>query len=279
VDYAPAAVAAETFICPAAGGVVYDQADAGSFTGMYLLVVHGLGWKTLYAHLSARYVSVGDRVERCGVMAIMGRSGKGATRPGVMATHLHLTLFGPRCAARYQDVAVQVLNVPPAPVLKYALDPEEFSLAGKSTPLPYPREEDARHDVAFLATHLSAVAECDALLRSLGDREAEMVWLRDASETAAGFDDKVDDRLWYLWRRLETNAHPFGPRQAAAYQARLAGFMLTVPRLTAPIVQPGREHEYRLLRPRPLQRVKEDGLSPDWSVAGPNAARCPNHPR
>src|SRR4051812_40082095 len=83
IDYAPHRGAEQTLICPAAAGVVIGHRDSSDVSGMTLTIAHGLGWKTEYAHLDARFVGYGTgRVERGDVIAIMGASGTGATRGG-----------------------------------------------------------------------------------------------------------------------------------------------------------------------------------------------------
>src|SRR5262249_58864494 len=87
----------DTLVCPVAAGVAIGAHDDISTSGMALVIGHGLGWKTYYAHLQARFIGYRERVERRDVTAVMGASGTGASRGGGGgARHLHLT---PRGAA------------------------------------------------------------------------------------------------------------------------------------------------------------------------------------
>jgi murein DD-endopeptidase MepM/ murein hydrolase activator NlpD len=253
VDYRPARLIGDTAISAVADGVVIGCADNARYAGMSVAIAHGLGWKSEYAHLQARHVRVGDRVQRREVIAVMGRSGRGANRSGVVEPHLHLTLRGPLYSPLFADIAMQEQREEPTPAFRYVLDPEEFSLAGKGAQLPYPEQEDSQYDQAFRHMHLAAVAECDALLDRLSDLEGQLVRLRHPAETAMQFDCNVDYRIAYLRQRLAAGNHPFDPAHAAAYHARLIEFMRTVPRLTAPVVAPDRRREYRLRRPNPVK--------------------------
>ncbi len=98
IDYAPHPGAERTLISPVAAGVVIGHRDSHDISGMILTIAHGLGWKSEYAHLEARFVGYGNgRVERGDIIAIMGASGTGATRGGTQGPlpHVHLNLVGP----------------------------------------------------------------------------------------------------------------------------------------------------------------------------------------
>jgi len=75
----------------------------------------------------------------------------GASRGGLgVSRHLHLTLLGPAWAALFGRASRQ--HRPDALLgWRHVLDPEDFSLGGRNTFLPYSREEDAAHDRAFAA--------------------------------------------------------------------------------------------------------------------------------
>jgi hypothetical protein len=198
-------------------------------------------------------------VGRRDVIAIMGESGSGANRAGAAhVTHLHVTLYGPIYSPMYAGIAVQ--EWPKAsPAFRNVLDPEEFSLAGKGDCLPYSHPADAEDlDKPSLTTHAEAVAFSDWLLDRFDDVDAVTVRvLRKVWETRTQFDAHVDERIWYIWERLKTDKHPFTGAQVAEYQARLKEFMLTVPRLTSPIVEPERQDEYRWPRSSPLKRYEQ----------------------
>jgi len=68
----------------AAPGVVTTVANTGSTSyGRYIRVSHGRGWESLYAHLDAQFVVVGQRVDQGAMIGLLGTSG-GSTGP-----HLH----------------------------------------------------------------------------------------------------------------------------------------------------------------------------------------------
>lgn len=62
---------------------VVSAGGAGGGYGNYVLVNHGYGYKTRYAHLSKAHVKVGQKVKRGEYIADMGNSGKST------APHLH----------------------------------------------------------------------------------------------------------------------------------------------------------------------------------------------
>lgn len=68
----------------AAPGVVTTVADLGSRSyGRYIVVDHGNGYSTLYAHLKAQFVTLGQTVDEGSTMGLVGESG------GVTGPHLH----------------------------------------------------------------------------------------------------------------------------------------------------------------------------------------------
>lgn len=244
VDYAPVPGEAETDVCPVAAGVVINSVERSFGGGTFVTIAHGLGWKSEYSHLERRFVRYRDRVDRRDVVARMGSSGWGAAR-GVMGVvvHTHLTLWGPVYTPLFRGVTVQ--DWPQGNRgFRHALDPEPFSLGGRRAPLLYSRAEDAALDERFRQAHLEAVALADMVIDQIGDTEATQSRERTRSEREVGFDYHVDQRLWWLWQRLATGRHPFASAESSSYQARLAALMSTVPRLTAPIVEPARRTEY-----------------------------------
>ena len=72
--------------------------------GMYVVIDHGNGYKTLYAHLSAIYVSVGQVVEKGECIAAVGSTGW-STGP-----HLHFEV-------RQNDTRIDPLSVVAIPVI------------------------------------------------------------------------------------------------------------------------------------------------------------------
>lgn len=64
-----------TPILASASGVVTKAVNSNVGYGRHIIIDHGNGYTTLYAHNSALYVSVGDRVGQGQVIAAMGRTG------------------------------------------------------------------------------------------------------------------------------------------------------------------------------------------------------------
>lgn len=78
-------------LAAAAGTVV--KASSGTWGGGYgthLIIDHGNGYQTLYAHAEVLYVGVGDYVEQGQVIAKMGNTGRVYGRTGI---HLHIEVY------------------------------------------------------------------------------------------------------------------------------------------------------------------------------------------
>jgi murein DD-endopeptidase MepM/ murein hydrolase activator NlpD len=71
-----------TEVCASANGVVVKAGRHGSY-GLYLKIRHANGFETAYAHLSAIFVCIGDKITQGDVIGRVGRSGR------VSGTHLH----------------------------------------------------------------------------------------------------------------------------------------------------------------------------------------------
>lgn len=80
------------------GAVVTSTLGSGSYWsyGNYIVIDHGNGWRTLYAHMSSRAVSVGQTVNKGDVIGYVGQTGR-ATGP-----HCHFEMYynGARYSAR-----------------------------------------------------------------------------------------------------------------------------------------------------------------------------------
>jgi hypothetical protein len=67
-----------------AAGLVTSVVNLGNRSyGLYVVVDHGAGWTTLYAHLSRAFVTPGQRVDQGQLIALLGNSG------GSSGPHLH----------------------------------------------------------------------------------------------------------------------------------------------------------------------------------------------
>ncbi len=80
------AVAAGSYIRASGSGVVVEAADDPIY-GLHIIVEHGEGYRTLYAHASSLRVSPGDRVRRGEVIGLTGSTGRST------APHLHFEIL------------------------------------------------------------------------------------------------------------------------------------------------------------------------------------------
>ncbi|MGH3507171.1 MAG: M23 family metallopeptidase [Nocardioidaceae bacterium] len=71
-------------VIASAGGQVTSVVDLGDRSyGLYIVIDHGGGWTSLYAHLSKAFVATGQRVDQGQLIALLGSSG------GSSGPHLH----------------------------------------------------------------------------------------------------------------------------------------------------------------------------------------------
>lgn len=88
VDFNRAGDLGDTVVAAASGRVV-TVADRGATSyGRYVVVDHGSGWRTLYAHLSTQTVSVGQSVSAGKKLGTVGSTG-GSTGPHLHFEELH----------------------------------------------------------------------------------------------------------------------------------------------------------------------------------------------
>lgn len=85
----------------ATGKGTIERALSSRGYGNHIVIDHGYGYKTLYAHLSKMDVAVGDTVERDDIIGRMGSTGR-STGP-----HLHYTLYYQGNAVDPQDFLTQ----------------------------------------------------------------------------------------------------------------------------------------------------------------------------
>lgn len=64
-----------------------EKADRSGGYGYHVIVNHGYGYRTLYAHLSKMNVVQGDRVERNQVIGLLGNTGRSS------GPHLHYSIY------------------------------------------------------------------------------------------------------------------------------------------------------------------------------------------
>lgn len=82
----------------ATGAGTVEKATSGRGYGKHIIIDHGYGYKTLYAHLSEMAVTAGDSVEREDIIGRMGNTGR-STGP-----HLHYTVYYDGNAVDPQDL-------------------------------------------------------------------------------------------------------------------------------------------------------------------------------
>jgi hypothetical protein len=83
IDFNRSGDLGDLLVAPAPGRVS-RVADTGNTSyGRYLIIDHGDGYSTLYAHLKIAWVTTGQRVDQGSVLGLVGESG------GVTAAHLH----------------------------------------------------------------------------------------------------------------------------------------------------------------------------------------------
>lgn len=80
------AIATGSYILAAGPGRVVEAAEDRVY-GLYILMEHGEGLRTLYAHASRLFVEPGDEVERSEVIGLTGSTGRST------APHLHFEIL------------------------------------------------------------------------------------------------------------------------------------------------------------------------------------------
>ncbi len=74
-----------------ASGIVIESGWLGGY-GKCIVIMHNKKYKTRYAHLSKRYVDVGEKVERGALIGAVGDTGF-VRKKGVDASHLHFEVY------------------------------------------------------------------------------------------------------------------------------------------------------------------------------------------
>ena len=69
----------------AASGYAYNDTNPGGY-GIYIMIIHGGGYVTLYGHLDSSHISNGQYVSQGQVIATSGNSG------GSTGAHLHFEI-------------------------------------------------------------------------------------------------------------------------------------------------------------------------------------------
>lgn len=233
-----------TMIVPAVSGYVRRVMDNVPGFGMGILLLHPFGYVTLYIHLNARYAVPRLKLERTDIMAEMGKSGDRAQ--GI--THLHFELGAPSYVKYLKGVKAN-LSIRGY----YALDPEEFSIAGKDSALPYQELSDGAFDDALWKKHFEAQEFLSKVVREYPRGQFVAREAPPGRRTIAdehGVRD-LDDEITFVYESILKDNHPFSQNYAREIFKTLRSYMLLVPRLTAPIKEPGRE----LYRPLPYKRV------------------------
>ncbi len=80
-----------TPVLASAGGIVVESGWIGGY-GKCIVIMHNKKYKTRYAHLSKRYVEVGEKVERGKIIGAVGDTGF-VKKKGVDASHLHFEVY------------------------------------------------------------------------------------------------------------------------------------------------------------------------------------------
>lgn len=80
-----------TPVLASASGIVVQSGWLGGY-GKCIVIMHNKKYKTRYAHLSKRYVEVGEKVERGAVIGAVGDTGF-VKKKGVDASHLHFEVY------------------------------------------------------------------------------------------------------------------------------------------------------------------------------------------
>ncbi len=96
-------------------GVISEATDAGSGYGQHIVIDHGFGYKTLYAHMSVMKGRIGQKVKRGELIGLVGNTGSST---------------GPHC---HYEVILKDEKINPIHYCQDDLDPETYSkLVGNS---------------------------------------------------------------------------------------------------------------------------------------------------
>jgi len=246
LDFGPVADIPE--IVPAASGHILRTVDDNPGSGMFVLVQHPFGYSTSYHHLSARY-EIPNRpqakVERNNVIAVMGSSGSNARR-----IHLHLSLWGPAYTKYLSGIKVQERYSTSLNLHLYNLDPEQFSIAGKGSELPYQRLDDKLYDENSWKRHFDAQNYLKEVLNEFPKAQVEIKKSPSQRRLERALNIRTIDReIEFILSAISLGKYKslFSKNDEEKILKVLRGYMQEVPRLTAPIKEREKEENYQYL--------------------------------
>lgn len=231
LDFAVVTKSRTTEIVPAAGSyTLWFAPDAAGGAGMVIRLLGPFGYAISYQHLNAGYFMGRTKIDRNYIIGEMGKSGRNARD----IIHLHLTLFGPAYSPYLRGIYVHTTSDG-----LYILDPEEFSISGKGTRLPYQKLDDLRYDEILWQEHLKAQKFLEEVLRTFPRNiiTIEKTPAEQRLEEERGF-RAIDKEIRFIYKSILEGKHWLTRNDADRVLGKLRELMQMVPRLTAPIREP-----------------------------------------